>query len=92
MKDANKQTNEVIMSREHQALIKFRDLPNLDEDQNIISDEWYNPTLYKYNEFWMVDWIDNIGVSLIVFEDKDICNAIEKAHDWVESEVFKKCY
>lgn len=89
MKDINKQTDEVIMSREHQALIKFRDFPNLDEDMNITSDDCYNPTLYKYNGFWMVDWVDDTGVSLMAIGDKNICNVIDKAHDWLENNVYK---
>ena len=89
MKDANKQNDEVIISREHQALIKFRDFPNLDEDYNIISENCYNPTLYKYCEDWIVDWVDTMGVSLITFEDKDICNAIDKAYVWLQSNIFK---
>ncbi len=89
MKDVNKRNDEEIMSREAQALIKFRDLSNLDEDYNIISENCYNPTLYKYYEYWTIDWVNSIGVTLIVFEDEDICNAIEKAYGWLQSNIFK---
>jgi hypothetical protein len=89
MKDTNKQNDKVIMSREHQALIKFRDFPNLDEDYNIISENCYTPTLYKYCGDWTVDWVDIMGVILISFEDKDICNVIDKAYNWLQSDIFE---
>lgn len=82
MKDTNKQNDEVIMSREHQALIKFRDFPNLDEDYDIISENCYNPTLYKYDEYWVVDWVSDEGDSILTFEDADICDVINKAYNW----------
>lgn len=81
--------NELIISKEAEALIKFRDFPNLDEDYDIISENCYNPTLYKYCEDWIVDWVDTMGVSLVTFEDKDICNAIDKAYVWLQSNIFK---
>lgn len=82
MKDTNKQNDKVIMSREHQALIKFRDFPNLDENKNITLEDCYNPTLYKYDECWVVDWVSDEGDSILTFEDDDICDAINKAYNW----------
>lgn len=82
MKDKNKQNDELIMSKEHWALIKFKELPNLDENKNITSEDCYNPTLYRYDECWVVDWVSDEGDSILTFEDDDIYNVINKAHDW----------
>lgn len=89
MKDTNKQNDKVIMSREHQALIKFKKLPNLNDDGDITTQDWYNPTLYKYNGNWVVDWVHicDENDSILTFGDCDICNAINKAYDWYHNKL-----
>lgn len=89
MKDTNKQNDEVIMSREHQALIKFRDFPIFYEDDGTTSDDCYHATLYKYDGVWTVEWLNDEGQSIFECEADDICDVIEKAYNWAKDNISK---
>ena len=89
MKEVNKQTDEVIMSREAQALIKFRDLPIFYEDDGTTSDDCYSATLYKYDGVWTIEWLNDENQSIFECEADDICDVIEKAYNWAENNIYK---
>ena len=89
MKNKNKQNDEVSISREHQALIKFRDFPIFYEDDGETSDDCYSATLYKYDGVWTIEYLNDEGQSIFECEADDICDVIDKAHKWVEDNISK---
>lgn len=66
------------------ALKEFINLPNLEEDLESTSlEDDYNPTLYKYNGLWCVDWISSNGGCIKSFEHEDIIEVIKQASQWI---------
>lgn len=81
--------NIIITTNEHWALLRFRDLPNLDENKNVTSEDCYNPHLYKRDGYWTIAWLNNEGVEIMSFVATYICDVIDAAYDWLNENVFK---
>lgn len=63
-------------------LDKFKELPHLNEKQEVITDyEGYAPTLYPYEGKWFVSWVSSEGDSILDFQAESPEKAIELAYN-----------
>ena len=66
-----------------EVLEKFKELPHLSGNYEIVDDWGYTPTLYHFDGMWLVDWIHcEEGDSLTSFDGDTPEDAIEKAYKW----------
>lgn len=72
-----------------EALAHFEQLPNLNEDCEIVINDCYNPTLYRHDGMWCVDWVSDEGDSVKSFEDESLVEVITKANEYFINKKFK---
>lgn len=62
----------------------FSSLPNFNFNKEIVIDDFYNPTLYKWDGNWIVSWISDEGDSLLDFTSSTPEKVIFKAVKYIK--------
>lgn len=62
----------------------FESLPNFNFNKEIVQDDFYNPTLYKWDGYWVVSWISDEGDSLLDIVGNSPKEAIKNAVEYIK--------
>lgn len=65
----------------------FSSLPNFNLNKQIILNDGYNPTLYKWDGKWTVSWISDEGDSMLDIVGDSPEDAITNAVEYVQSKL-----
>lgn len=62
----------------------FESLPNFNFNKEIVQDDFYNPTLYKWDGYWVVSWISDEGDSILDIVGDSPEEAIKNAVEYIK--------